>query len=890
MQLKNYQKRTLDVLRDYFAACQVKSPEEAYAEVAGRAEIRLRLGADYGYRNPQGMEATPTVCVKVPTGGGKTILAAHALKLIAAAEGRDYPFVVWFAPSDTIRRQTAEALKRHAHPYRRELDDQFGGRVKVFDIDEEFIISPDDVAGNLCIVVSTTQAFVHADTNKYKVYAHHEDMERHFGAIGLEPGMETQEGDPSRPKFSFANLLRHIHPIVVVDEAHHMVTELSNKALSRLAPAAVLGLTATPDRNNNAVYGVYAEELFNEEMVKLPIELTEYTTDWEGAVAAAVAKRAALAKIAAAENAEGAGAYVRPVVLFQATNVKGEVPVAKLKAHLVETLKIPEAEIRIATGDQKELDDVDVMDSRCAVNYVITVEALKEGWDCPFAYVFCSLAHVGSGKDTIQLLGRVMRMPYARRRRSRELNRAYAFVMSATFGAAAAELTEGLKSKGFSGPEALQAIESRPPEQSSFGPLFDAPDDVVPLSKVQLDAVTLPADGGISVRDQATGDGEIHLTGTEDERAIDAVANQLAAQGAVDVAQTLKAKYLRKKAQAGRDFAARHRTLRLPRLKAEVDGETLFSTDDTYDALGGNVADELPSALAADEIGVVAGEGKTFVLRLEGNEIRNRFVSDANQMLLRGFSGDIAPGDVVNVLDGITKEWPALLQVEKRHWLSQIVNDLRANHGMSCEQMVLAKHQIRQRLDVHYATAVRTVRRKAYQQVFALGEGTEIGLDFDNGFTFDEHVYDGLLKLYCGNYEFSKHYLGPHRVPAFDGSGEGEEFACAKLIDAHPQVDCWLRNVANDARSFRLPIATEKGDWFYPDFVGRLKNGRMFVLEYKGELTAQLRETTEKDAIGRLWAAQDRSRYVYATIYGSCNGKSVAQQIDGVFASSSAAT
>ena len=156
-------------------------------------------------------------------------------------------------------------------------------------------------------------------------------------------------------------------------------------------------------------------------------------------------------------------------------------------------------------------------------------------------------------------------------------------------------------------------------------------------------------------------------------------------------------------------------------------------------------------------------------------------------------------------------------------------------------------------------------------------------LDFDNGFTFDEHVYDGLLKLYCGSYEFSKHYLGPHRVPAFDGSGEGEEFECVKLIDAHPQVDCWLRNVANDARSFRLPIATEKGDWFYPDFVGRLKDGRMFVLEYKGELTAQLRETTEKDAIGRLWATQDRSRYIYATIYRSCNGKSVAQQIDAQF-------
>ena len=882
MELKKYQQRTLAVVKAYFEACQAKSPEEAYAEVAGATEIRLRLGTDYGYTNPLGMESTPTVCIKVPTGGGKTILAAHTLKLIATAQAKECPFVIWFAPSDTIRRQTAEALKKHSHPYRRELDAQFGGRVKVFDIDEKFVISPDDIERNLCIVVSTTQAFVHADTNKYKVYSHHEDMERHFGALGLEPGMEPQDGDPSRPKYSFANLLRHIRPVVIVDEAHHMVSDLSTKALSRLSPAAVLGLTATPDKNNNAVYSVSAEELFNEEMVKLPIELTEYQANWEDAVAAAIAKRTALAKIAATEVAEGSGAYLRPIVLFQATSVKGNVPVGKLKSHLVDTLKIPAGEIKVATGDQKELDDVDVVDPRCAVNYVITVEALKEGWDCPFAYVFCSLANVGNSKDTVQLLGRVMRMPYAKRRKSRELNRAYAFVMSASFGAAAADLTEGLKKKGFTGQEAKQVIETKVVEQS-LGPLFDVPGDVVPLTKDQLDSLVLPDDGGITVSDLATGDGKILLTGNENEQAIDSVAAQLAEKGAVEVARELKAKYVCKKAQTKHDFAARHKTLKLPCLKSEVNGENLFSTNDSYDALGGSVAAELPSALAADEIGIAAGDGKMFVLKLEGSEIRNRFVADANQMMLHGFTGDVSAGDVVNVLDAITKDWPALLQVEKRHWLNVIVNDLAANHGMSYEQMVLAKYQIKQRLDYHYASTVRVVRKKAYQQVFIFAETTNIGLDLENGFVFDEHVYDGLLKTYHGIFEFSKHFLGPHRVPAFDGTGVGEEFECAKQIDSHPQVDCWLRNIANHPRSFRLPIATEKSDWFYPDFVGQLKDGRMFVFEYKGDMTAQLRETSEKDAIGKLWAAQDRSMYVYATIYKSKDGKSVAQQIDAAF-------
>jgi type III restriction enzyme len=32
------------------------------------------------------------------------------------------------------------------------------------------------------------------------------------------------------------------------------------------------------------------------------------------------------------------------------------------------------------------------------IRYVITVEALKEGWDCPFAYVLCSLQDMKSAQ------------------------------------------------------------------------------------------------------------------------------------------------------------------------------------------------------------------------------------------------------------------------------------------------------------------------------------------------------------------------------------------------------------------------------------------------------------------------------------------------------------
>lgn len=888
MTLTRYQNNTLAAVKAYFERCAFESPEAAYKTVTAQGDTRLRLGADYGYKSPSGMEDVPTVCIKVPTGGGKTILAAHSLKIVAEAQSKDYPFVVWFAPSDTIRKQTADAFKNVRHPYRQELDRQFEGRIKVFDLDEKFQILPEDIADNLCIVVSTVQAFVHEETGKYNVYRHNEDMERHFGGISLEPGMEAQDaavgGDPTKPKFSFANLLCHLRPIIIVDEAHHMVTDLSQKSLVRLNPSAVLGLTATPGRDNNVLYSVYAQELFDEEMVKLPIELTEYKLDWEKAVISASAKRAQLAKLAAAENVAKEGKYVRPIVLFQATPKNGDVPVEKLKEYLTDTLKIPEEEVKIATGDQKELDDVDVMDSACKVNYVITVQALKEGWDCPFAYVFCSLANVGSSKDTIQLLGRVMRMPYAKRRKTRELNRAYAFVMSKEFGSAAKELTEGLKKKGFSEVEAFKAVQENLPEIGDQGDLFSVPSDVVKLDKATLDGLVLPA--GIKVQDFASGDGEIQLSGAEDDGEIAQVAVQLARNGLQEKAHELKLKHQKKKAQVAAPVPAKGHPWRFPRLGVEIDGDSLFSTDAVYETIGDSILSFLPEALSANEISISENDGKTFILKLDGNEMTARFATDAHTEYLKGFSGKIEEADVVNVLDGITKDCVLLLQSEKRHWLTQVVSDLRINHGMTCEQMVLARFQIKQRLEWHLSEALGKARRKAYQQTFCLGGDYRLSLDMPGGFVLDENIYAGNADVYNGSWRFKKHYLGTYAIPKFDGKkpfAEGEEFECAKLIDSSAKVLYWLRNKDSDSASFRLPMGG-RTEWFYPDFIGELVDGRLFVLEYKGELTGQSADTVEKTAIGKLWAAQDSSRYVYATIYGSASsGLTVAQQIDEAF-------
>ena len=168
-------------------------------------------------------------------------------------------------------------------------------------------------------------------------------------------------------------------------------------------------------------------------MIKLPIVLSENDT-WQNAVSGAVAKRAELAGYSLND---GSQEYLRPIVLFQAQNKDQEVNVESLKRHLVEVERAPEDKIAVATGDQRQLDGIDLFDPNCRIEYVITVEALKEGWDCSFAYVFCSVARIQSSRNVEQLFGRVLRMPYAKRRQSAELNKAYAYVSEPSFGDAA---------------------------------------------------------------------------------------------------------------------------------------------------------------------------------------------------------------------------------------------------------------------------------------------------------------------------------------------------------------------------------------------------------------------------------------------------------------------
>jgi type III restriction enzyme len=461
LQLKRYQQQVLDRLADYFRS----------AVQSGDADMAFYQMTREKYQPVPDLPGLPYVCLRLPTGGGKTLVACHSVA-IAAREylRREYPLVLWLVPTNTIREQTLAALRDRRHPYRQVLDAAFGGRVTVMDIREALFLSRSALEGGVCLVVSTLAALRREDTEGLKVYENSGALMAHFSGLPSEIAawLDKSEGEVV---YSLANLLRLHRPLVVVDEAHNARTPLSFETLARFAPACILEITATPARDSNVLAHASAAQLHAEAMIKLPIKLRAFA-NWQDALNEAIRQRADLEELARREQ-DASGQYLRPILLLQAQprSAKQEtLTVDVLQGALQQDFKIDKSQIAIATGDQREIEGLNLFDPKCPIRFIITVRALAEGWDCSFAYVLCSVAHIRSSTAVEQILGRVLRLPYACRQEQPELNQAYAFVTSDDFAATAAALTDALVDNGFERYEAQAALQA-PPVQVDL-PLF----------------------------------------------------------------------------------------------------------------------------------------------------------------------------------------------------------------------------------------------------------------------------------------------------------------------------------------------------------------------------------------------------------------------------------
>jgi type III restriction enzyme len=485
LNLKTYQKRAVEELETYLKLVRTfPSNGHKNAFISEKNKEYHELGLDN----------VPFVCIKIPTGGGKTIVASHMLNSIYEqfAQSKNLKgLALWLVPTTAIKTQTINALKDRNHPYREILDKKFSNEIIIMDVKGAQSIKKSDIENNLCIIVSTVSAFRIKDKEGRKVFSENGSLLEHFEAISKEVEKNLEKDENDETIVSLMNVIKMSTPIIIADEGHHVKAPLSIEMFQRMNPSIVVEFTATPIlAESNVLVDVGVGELKDENMIKMPIILST-SAQWQKTIDEGVSKRDELEKIADKEKGE----YIRPISLIQAEQVKEDakkIHVNKIAKYLTDEHKIPPNQIAINTGDMNivldggknmtELGD-DIFEKDCEIRYIITKDKLKEGWDNRFAYVLITVANLSAKISVEQIIGRIMRLPNAKQKKNEELNRAFVYTSSTNFEEAAKSLRAGLIQNGYTEEEAANAIvtSSQSSNPSQFKKINEDKDIKIPF-------------------------------------------------------------------------------------------------------------------------------------------------------------------------------------------------------------------------------------------------------------------------------------------------------------------------------------------------------------------------------------------------------------------------
>jgi type III restriction enzyme len=859
----------LDSVEAYFKACH----QHGRASLAFTAVTESLWGQGLPYRPLKGFSpGMPYFCLRVPTGGGKTWLAAKSVALANAHLLRvPHSVVLWLVPSKTIRDQTVRGLKDRQHPLNAALRE--AGPVTVLELAEAKSITRATLDTSTVVIVATRQAFQVEDEESRKVYESSGTLMHHFE--NLTPAQ--RDGllkDADTVPYSLANVLRLRRPFVVVDEAHNSRTELAFDTLARFNPSGILELTATPDMErtpSNVLHSVSAAQLKAEQMIKLPVVL-ETEQNWQQCLSDGIARRNGLQALADEERRGGAP-YLRPIVLIQSEPRRtglDTLDFERVRQELMKNHNIPEEEIVVATSEEKGLEKIEadyplgISDPNCKVKFVITQRALAEGWDCPFAYVLVSMASLHSATAVEQLLGRVLRQPGATHRAAQALNQSYALVVSNSFAKTAAALRDQLvQGAGFDRKDVKEFVVAARQEQQIFdlegleGHAIIRP--VLVTLDENPDLKAAPKEIRATLNDKVDFDKKTStltirapLTVNETEALVQLVSTPLAKaaiEAAAKESRTTAIEFFRTPAEEGK-------TLLVPQLALRIQGVLqLFDDPEVLDypwALSTLDAKPTPENLAALGAALKVAEGGI----IDVDEVSGKMFQDFLPDLQRDLGLAYTPEhwDTAKLAAWLCNNLPepSLTHASKLAFVAGWLSDLLAQPNFDLARANLQKFLMRNLLEARIRELRRAAVNRAYQQAL-FGDNAAEAVSVSSEFTYDfrpeayapSRDYDGRFGLH----RFRKHFYS--RMGDFDSK---EEFECAVHLDIEAQkgrLQFWVRNLARrEGASYFLQKATGR---FYPDFICKRNDGTFLIVEYKGG--DRWKESADDRLIGELWAS-----------------------------------
>ncbi len=857
--LKNYQQEALDTLTEYFD--NVAQTHDARKSFIDTLYNRFKENRDY--RAIEGFDANmPYVCLRLPTGGGKTLLACHSIRI--AKDNllkQDHACVLWLVPSDPIRVQTLNALKNPNHPYRQALDSTLG-EIEVREIKECFGISKATLDGATTIIVSTLQSFRVENEEGRKAYRENGSLMSHFSGLDSSVSDKLLKDENGLVEYSFANVLRMRHPIVIVDEAHNARSSLSFDMLRKFSPSAIIEFTATPSKGtkkntaSNVLHHVSARELYTENMIKLPIRL-EVKRNWKDTLNHAISELNVLSELAKLEKIN-TQEYIRPIMLIKAQNREQAHPenitTDVIEKYLLEECNIPKQEVAMEAYERSESKGKDLLSPDCKIRYIITVDSLKEGWDCPFAYVLCSLANQSSETAVEQILGRILRLPHVTKKQSIPLNCAYAFSVSDNFQQAATALRDSLIENGF---EKMEADDFVPEQEQTTLPLkCSIPKKTCSLkSNITTNGLSQEAQETIEFNPETK---ELIVTAVVspevEEEILGLVSNE-------EDKETIKTAIAQHRTQTEEIFstpAEKSEPFKVPTLGVLIQGEfELLDTDTRLFDSDWNILDykDSPENFAFDPnrkdsdvvLGTIDEDGKVKldftsdiqqdlnIITPAENWSESQLVSWLDRNILHPDTDrSVAIAFIVYILNGAIKLHNAKLSdfIRERWGYVKFVRGLFQKHKNTSESSYFGRQL----------------------ELLINSAETPLSLSENNSyvFNFDPDKYPVNKQI---ENTFKKHYY--KQVADLNA----EELECAHYIDNLPEVKYWVRNIEQKVdTSFWLPTAKGR---FYPDFVCKLNDGRILVVEYKGEHLVSNEDSKVKKIIGNLWAERSNGRCLF---------------------------
>ena len=512
---------------------------------------------------------------------------------------------------------------------------------------------------------------------------------------------------------------------------------------------------------------------------------------------------------------------------------------------------IPEEEIKIKTANRDELKGLNLMSEQCPVRYIITVNALKEGWDCPFAYILATLANKTSAVDVEQILGRILRQPYAMNHANALLNISYVFTCSNDFRETVDKIIISLQKAGFSRKD-FREIEKTTPEQPrpiTYGDLFgnvttndiedEAEDNPIDLSVEEVESIRQ------DLQDEAIPEEIVNLQqqasklSEEYDKQVEENSNNddpLAGIMPMEKYYNINVEY--------QEVAA---LMKLPIFYTQV-GASIFSEEEwvplekTMLSQGFNLASKdtavdftviRPQGITID----VEASGDSYIPIRKSNQkaidlIRSQYVDKSASSKKSSLAAQIAHMiDIKSISEPDIKNYVArVIESRDEDEINSLINNIYNTRDAIQKKIesLLEEHQAKcfnQWLDVSRITVLphyTFVDKVAFtsKELIGIGKGLYVKEESVNGF----------------------------------------EYNVISAIADNDNVMFWHRNPSKTGFCLNGFVN------HYPDFIVRMKSGRTIVIETKGDHLVN-DDSLNKIKIGRKWADMAGKDYHYFMVF-----------------------